>query len=84
MTTNQHLERKIADLESDIQTLMRVLAEISIKAQDADFGPSPVLEQTPAYLLGVIQSMAKFAPMKTRTALLSDMFDLLVSLRQPA
>jgi hypothetical protein len=84
MATKQELELRVADLENDIQVLVRALAEINLKAQDADFGPSPVLDKAPAYLLGAIQSMARFATMNTRTVLLQDMINTINSLKQPA
>jgi hypothetical protein len=84
MATKQELELRVADLENDIKVLVRALAEINLKAQDADFSPSPVLEQAPAYLLGSIQSMARFAALNTRTVLLQDMLDAIESVKQPA
>ena len=75
MATKQELELKVADLENDIKVFVKVLAEIHNKAKSVDFDPSPVLEKSPAYLLGAIQSMARFASMNTRTVLLQDMID---------
>lgn len=60
MATKQELEVRIADLESDVATLIKTLRQIYVDAESASFEMSPALEQTPAYLLGKIGSQAKF------------------------
>lgn len=72
MATKKELEQMVADLENDVKILIKALEEIHNKAKSVDFNPSPVLEKSPAYLLGAIQSMSRFAHMSTRTAALQE------------
>ncbi len=72
MATKKELEQIVADLESDVKVLIKALEEIHNKAKSVDFNPSPVLEKSPAYLLGAIQSMSRFAPMSVRTVTLKE------------